>query len=475
MFARISVATTLACALLLAGCSSYRNNAQKLRTSWQRANFQEAEEIAKKAEASAGDDDKLVWQLDFATTLRANGNIEESQKVFDAAADTVVQWDSKADVLLSKEIAASITNLNALPYRGRGMDRIMLHTYRALNYLESSQTDEARPALNAAFHAQSDALANNAKEIEAAQQAAQENSVNVSELESNPDIAQALENERANSEANDIAVYTDYVNPFTTWLHGVYFLRTGVSDSDFERAKKSLQRVSQMIPQNSFVKEDLAECTSDNLGTKADETTYVIFEYGVAPNLGRSEINLLLPIPAGAGRITIVPVAISLPKLTGFQQGGIPLMTANGVPAQTICDMRSVVKTDFENSYPSILRRTLITAFVKSTASAAANIAATNYARRSGSAGAAVVAIGTMIGTSAYTLATSEADTRIWQTLPANYSIVKLKTPASREIDVSVAGRTVSVHVPEGQTTAVFVKSVNIEQVPSAKTFSFKN
>ncbi len=475
MLSRISAIAALACAALLAGCSSYHDDANSLRVSWLRADFDRAEKIAQKGNTSADENDKLVWQLDFATTLRANGDIAGSQRVFDAAADTIANWDSQADVLMSKEIAAGVTNLNALPYRGKGSDRIMLQTYRALNFLENGQTEEARPALNAAFQAQSDALANHAREIAIAQEAAEKNSVDVEKLKSNPKISEALENERAaNTDANSVAVYADYVNPFTTWLHGIYFMHAGITDGDFERAKKSLERVSQMIPRNSFVREDLKSLAAENPAANSGEITYVIFEYGVAPTLWKTNIDLLIPVPTGYGRITVVPIAISLPRLGGFSRGGLPPMSANGVPAQTVCDMRSVVKTDFENSYPSILKRTLITAFVKSAASAAANVATSAYANSRGDAGSALIAIGTMIGTSAFTLATSDADTRIWQTLPENYSIVRMKTPEDRRVNIAVGYRSVAATVPAGATTVVFVKSVSPAQWPIVKTFVLK-
>ncbi len=468
MFSKISVVILLGNALFFAGCSSYRGNAHDLREAWKHADFQHAEAIAKSNEERSRSEDKLLWQLEFATTLRANGKIAESQQVFDAAASSVSYWDSQAETLISKEFSAAVTTPTALPYRGNGVDRIMLQTYRALNFLENSQPEEARPALNAAFNAQSEALAANAKEIEIAQRENAKSNVDLKKLESDKNVSEALENERrGNDEANSVAVFKDYVNPFTTWLHGIYFLRAGTDESDFERAKKSLERVAQMLPENSFVREDLA-AFGNVKNAKNEATTYVVFEYGSAPNLGKSDFKILLPLPLGA-----VPVAISLPRLRGFSREPFPPLKANGVPAQTLCDMRSVVKTAFENSYPQIVNRTVISAFVKAAASATANAATEAYARRSKSAAGTALAIGTLIGTTVFTFATSEADTRIWQTLPERFSLVRLKTPRERAVKISVGWHEIDVVVPEAKTSVIFVKSVSLSQTPIVRTFAF--
>lgn len=474
----------LCAAALLAvvpACSSYDDDARDMRENWSLGNFAEAERIAAENVADASEEDELVWQLDHASTLRACGRRKEASEAFELAAGTLQKWDDEAEILLSKEALASLTNLSALPYRGRSSDAVMLHTYRALTFLELGKNDSARVALNAAFRAQRDAVARHEEEIERAREEAAENAVSADRLASDAEISAKLAEQRR--EISDIRVLADYVNPFTTWLYGIYFLHAGTDGSDLERADKALERVAKMYPENKFVKKDLLLCKKASAaGTSDKNLTYVIFESGTAPTLGIFRIDTMIPIPLGNGRWTPAPVSIALPKLVvsdrrrywgvfpfaaGTYSDGRPRMepapalSVDGIYAEEICDMDSVVRTDFENSFDAILTRTLVTAFVKSAASAAANAAALEYSRRDNSAGASIVALATIVGTSAYTYASSGADVRCWQTLPRNFSVARLETPKSRQLTVRVGERSRKVELVPARVNLVIVKSTD--------------
>ena len=131
----------------------------------------------------------------------------------------------------------------------------MLHTYRALGFLEAGQVDAARVALNAAYQAQRDAVERNAKEIENAQREAEESAVNIPSLLTESGLDEKLEQQK--QALADVRVLADYVNPFTTWLHGIYFLHAGTDGADAERARVSLKRVSEMYPENNYIRSDL--------------------------------------------------------------------------------------------------------------------------------------------------------------------------------------------------------------------------
>ena len=438
-----------------------------MRGAWLRGDWEGAEKIAVAEAAAADENDRLVWELDAATLLRANGRDADARAALDKAAETVGEWDEKAETLLSKEASATLYNLTALPYRGRGSDRIMLHTYRALNFLETGRNDDARVALNAAYRAQTEAVEANAEAIEAARENAAKNEVDLEKLSKEPDVASKLR--AAENSLPEVAVYADYVNPFTTWLHGIYFLYAGTDVADRERARKSLSRVESMEPGNSFVAEDAARA-EDAADPAEPPRTYVIFEYGTAPTLVEERADLLLPFPTGHG-FTIAPVGIALPKLAGTQSPATPALTADGVPAQRVCDMKRVVKTDFENAYPGVLARTLTTAFVKTAASVAANFAASEYARRDGSAGSALIALGTMVGTSVATIASAEADLRLWQTLPDSFYVASFPTPASRCAEIFVGSRRIELALAPGRVNVVCVRTVGTEAAPRVSQF----
>lgn len=450
------------------GCGSYAENSSKMRNAWRTGNFTLAEAIAASEAVSADADNLLLWQLEHASVLRGQQKNAEAQQVLEAAAKTLEMWDEQPEILLSQEIEATFSNLSALPYRGRGIDRIMLQTYRALNFLEAGEKDAARVALNAAFQAQSDAVEQNEEKIREFQDTAEALGSEFSEMKKNDSVNEFIASEE--SRLSKFAGYADYVNPFTTWLHGIYFLHAGEDGSDRERARKSLERVVAMEPGNTFVREDL-ETAKDN--DADDAITYVIFEYGLAPTLNMIRADLLLTIPTGRYPV-LAPMSIALPRLSQLNTDGLPVMRANDVPAQTVCNMDRVIQTDFRNSYPRVLARTLLNAFLKTTASVVVNAAAMEYANSDGSAASVLVALGTMIGTSAATYASTDADVRTWQTLPANFSVARLPTPASRNLVVDVAGHRSEVKLLPGKVNVVFVKSVGFALEPKVNQFILK-
>ena len=188
--------------------------------------------------------------MERASTLRALGNAEEASSAFEAAAGTLAHWNETPEILLSREALAGLTNLSALPYRGRSSDAVMLHAYRALSFLEAGNSDSARVALNAAYRAQRDAVERNAENIENARKEARENAVDVpAMLESSGLDKQLAQQEK---DLAGVRVLADYVNPFATWLHGVYFLHAGTDGADAERARVSLSRVAAMYPMITF-------------------------------------------------------------------------------------------------------------------------------------------------------------------------------------------------------------------------------
>lgn len=480
----------LALLALVPACSSYEKDSRNMRAHWSAGNFAEAERIAAAATADASEKDVLVWQLDHASILRAAGRREEAAKAFDEAAGTLAYWDEQAEILLSKETLASLTNLSALPYRGRSSDAVMLHTYRALTALELGKSDSARVALNAAYRAQQDAIARNEKEIERAREEARENAVSSEKLAADSGLQKALAEQ--NAALSDVQILADYVNPFTTWLYGIYFLHAGTDEGDLERARKALERVAQMYPNNTAVKTDLAQCSralaaAGTASARGNAVTYVVFESGLAPTLGLVRVDTMIPIPYGRGRWTPTPVSIAFPKLVVSDQrrywgaipfaGGtysagtararpVPALRVNDVFAEEICDMNSVVRTDFDNAFPAILTRTLVTAFVKSAASAAANAVALEYSRNNRNAGASLVALATIIGTSAYTYGSSGADLRCWQTLPQNFSVARIRTPSDGMLKIRVGSRTRTIQLVPASVNLVTVKTTGERGIP---------
>ena len=351
--------------LLATGCQTYEQQNRVIQY-WHQGNLTNAvAEATKKADKNAKNKDAIIWRLEQGAVLRGNGQYEDSNKAFDMAQAKIDDYAQKAKVRVGQEAGALLSNQANLDYEGRAYDGIMLNTYKALNFLALGETDKVRPELIRAYQRQQDAVESNKKRIEAAQAQAT-NTTTTTTTDTTASGSQFKKKSKSadntgaatttNSAASSAAVekaqqdpkfqaqiqgvytnlgnlkpYADYVNPFTVYLDGLYFMANAADASDLERAHKSLERVVGFDPDNNYVKQDLAAVDGVMQGKPLAPTTYVILETGCAPV--RDQIRIDIPIIlakvsyVGAAFPTLKPQGNYLPSLTVTANS--PIVTAN--------------------------------------------------------------------------------------------------------------------------------------------------
>ena len=447
-----SLLLVVVAAMLATGCQTYQQQNKVVRY-WQQGDLpRAADEATTKANKNAGNKDAIIWRLEQGATLRTVGRYDDSNQAFDQAQTKMDDYAQKAKVRLSQEGTALISNQANLDYEGRAYDGIMLNTYRALNYLALGEADKARPELIKAYFRQQDAVAANQKRIQEAQNDAAKSKDSEYIARAQQDSGFQSQVAGLTSNLNGLNAYGDYVNPFTVYLDGLYFMANAADVSDLERARKSLERVVAFAPDNVYVKQDLASTEGLIHGQPLPPTTYVIFETGCAPE--RSQVRLDIPIIVS--KVSYIGAAFPTLK---FQENFMPFLTvsANGTPTSTmlVASMDAVVAQDFKNELPVIITKTLIATVVKGVAAYAANSAAQN-------AGGDLGGLLTQLGTAVYQMAVNIADERTWTTLPKQFQVARVPTPASRNIDlITPSGVRTSVTIGPGDVNVVYVKSIN--------------
>jgi hypothetical protein len=437
--------------LLSTGCQTYQQQ-NKVIGYWHQGDLTNAfVEASRKVQDNTDNKDTIVWQLEQATVLRAAGRYEDSNKAFDRAQAKIDDYAQKAKVRVGQEAGALLSNQANLAYEGRAYDGIMLNTYMALNYLALGQPDSARPEIIRAYQRQQDAVEENKKRIEKVQdEAAQsKDKAAMDQAEHSQEFRSQVQNSMAG--VNDLKVYANYVNPFTVYLDGLYFMANAADNSDLERARKSLERAAGFAENNEYVKQDLAAAEALQNGTRLPPTTYVIFETGCAPERGQIRID----IPIIISRVSYVGAAF--PTLQ--PQGDFPpalTVTAGGAShtTETVASMDSVITLDFKNELPVVITKTIASTITKAAAAYAANAAARQ-------AGGDLGGLISQIGTAAYQMAVNIADTRTWTTLPKEFQVARFQTPADRKIDLTTPnGMKTSVTLVDGTVNVVYVKSI---------------
>lgn len=436
----------------LTGCSTY-NQKNKFGQFWDRGDLASADrEATLKADKEANSKDAIIWRLEQAAILRAAGKYEESNKAFDQAQEKIDQYAEEAKVKVGSEIGAMVSNQANLPYRGRSYDGIMLNTYKALNFLALGQPDNARVEIIRAYQRQQDAVDENKRRLEKAQEdlESQKEKERIKKAESDPQVQGKLS--QAYSGLDTMEVYADYVNPFTVYLDGLIYLTQAAGSSDFEHARKSFERVVSFAPNNRFVKDDLQSVETFS-GGNAKGITYVIFENGRAPI--RDQIRIDIPILVS--RLSYVGAAFPTLQPQGGQMSALRVV-ANGTNETTepLASMDSVIGKDFKNELPTIITKTIASTVIKAAASYAANDVANKE-------GGEIAGLLSQISTAVFQIAVNIADLRTWTTLPKEYQICRLTTPADRKLELEAIGsaQKVSVTLDEAVFNLVFVKSIS--------------
>ena len=450
-------------ALISSGCTSnYAKNAAGFQDSYAAGDYAGALAVAEPMAAAAEPNDAVVLKLQLGSIQRSAGQAAAAAKSFEEAEGLFTAYDALPEVSLSAEGVSAFTNPYALPYRGRANDRTMAATYQALTFLQAGDGAKARVAMNRALFRQEDAKRLSAEKARIAREesgAAAEADNRTREAAQSKAVVEASRASQAL--LSDLPAYKDYVNPFTSWLHGVFFLHRAEGANDLEKARKSLELASALVPKNNAIKADLAEAAAGHArpGSSGQTIVYVLHESGRAPTW--SENKFTFPFILADSSAPIVSVA--LPELHPVP-GGTDLVAIYGgkeTLAETILSVDAIAAQDFKDEYPVARNRAIASATVKGIAAYFANKAAKEAADRNYNGGGGFMLLATMIATNVYTTQSAQADLRHWSTLPKKVSVARLTVPAGSTITLkdSLGVPGVPCAVPAGKAVILSCKS----------------
>jgi hypothetical protein len=560
----LAKAAAAAATLALTGCQTYTAQTQSRDEALRSGDLASAVAQADKdAEKNATSKDALLYRLEQGAILRSaalanlplpatsgektppatapTAQTQTNQALRDAPPDAISpriayltrsiaaleeavrridDYEAAAKVSVGSETAALFTNQANLPYRGRAYDKVMVHTYQALNYLQLRDPDAARVELNRALQRQRDAVQANAKRIEEAQHLAAEarsggvkdeqgrqgSSYDVDRAKSDPRTSAGIGNIESKFNAA-ILPYGDYVNPFTTFLDALIFTHQGTDASDLERARKSWERVVNFAPQNPYARADYlavepdlqhgtnvppvidseasrlaATPTSDTPAIAATSEPSAVPADTVVSPAAPSPVPSL-PAP---GAITYVifetgsapyrdQVRIDLPLFlvtSGISYVGMALPELSPVgghaPSLTITtpDGQSHT-TALLASLDSVVAQdfknewpSILTKTIISTGTKATidAVLQKQIQDQAGATGALLFKLATAVTQAAVNI----ADTRTWRSLPKEFHYARLPTPADLQLSLSAGGGTYPVALEPAAVQVVYVKSTGV-------------
>jgi len=414
-----------------------------------------AEKKISKRENPKGED--LLWALQLATVERIRQNYLKSTEYFDKAEDMLKFYDQQSEI--GDAIGSTVASDNVVPYKGQEYDGVMVNTYKALNFMAEGRKDLARVEFNRALDRQRRAKEKFSEEINKLkselEQEQQKNEFSKSNVE-NPKTRELLAQKYPN--LYNFQAYPDFVNPFATYLAGIYFNLVG----DYSKAVDLLKESYGMVKNNAYMAEDLSvtEQILDGEG-QLEDTVWLIFENGLGPV--KKEFRLDIPLFVATNKVKYVGIA--LPKLE-FRDRAYPYLVAEvegkGYKTCSVSDMNRVIQTEFSKDFKGILTRAIISATAKAVAQYA--LAEQN------SEGAAVASVLMAV----YSFATTAADVRIWTTLPKDFQVARFRKPKNSKLKIVSPGSILlDIDIPECNKAIVYVRITTNQATPMYEVMTF--
>jgi hypothetical protein len=435
--------------LFLVGCNAPKEHLTQFNCMYQQGQLDQAEEFSeeriKDPNKPSGED--LLWAMQLGSVGRMRMKYQDSTLWFDRCEDMMKTFDPQSRE--TDVIGTTLVNDNIIPYRGWAYDGVMVNTYKALNFMALHDNDNARIEFNRAMERQIRAKEKFSEEIQK-----EKDKLDKANAQKQVDYTKTTESSETKDKIKqaypglyEFEAYPDFVNPFSTYLAGVFFTMIG----DTSKARDIFKECAGMLPNNPYVKSDFEAADS---GKGIEPTIWVFFE----------EFRLDLPLFLFSSDVYYAGIA--LPKLVQRSAACERLTIksdGNYYPTEIVGDMDRVIQTEFSKEYPWILTRAIISAGAK----AAAQYALTNNNNNSGAGMAAIFV-------AAYNFVTTAADVRIWSALPKNFQSAKLPMPADGKLILQMPqGWFREVEIRPCKYAIVYIKMVSVSTEPAIEVITY--
>jgi len=383
--------------LSLVGCASYSSQFAPIAADLAADDIDQALEDLD--QENPPERDQLLWLMNRGMLLRLKGDFPASNQEFTAAKQLVEKLDALS---LREQTLALTVNDTTRSYAGDPYEQVLLNVYSALNYLDLGQPDDARVEI----------------------------------LQVDLRLAALADKEIGALSETD---------PFARYLGGIIYEQGGeYSDAmiAYRSAYQAYQEHGEHYPLNlpESLKVDLLR-SSERLGLTEENQRYqeqfgisqwqtardlqqqgeliFLFHNGLAPI--KIEKSAMLPI-IGEGQIVRISLPEYLRRNPGFSSARLRI---NGQVIETtlVENIEELAIAELSRNMPVIITRTLARAALKYTASH-------EVGKQNGLAGFALNVAG---------LLTERADTRSWQSLPADIQLARVPLkPGEYDLDVEL-------------------------------------
>lgn len=383
----------------------------------------------------------LLNQLEQARLKDLANEQSVSQQQFENVYTQVQTKREAAKIQLSAGLEQSnalFTNDSAITYVPPAYEMSMLHSYKALNYVYNNDLESALVEIRRANKVQVDALADNQTQINDTIEQAQQHYPSMS------NVTRDIKN--------------GFQNAFTFYLSALLYQRDKQYDDAYIDYKKALE----IQPDNHYLQQDVMRLAkkqgfSQDLEEferrfsplqpfpSAHGEVVILVEQGLVPK--QDEFKLRLPIYTSGGDARFYSLAMPVYKDNAF----VPNINSVNINSQNLeldplVHIEALAAKTLEQQIPARVSRQVLRLVAKEKVRA-------ELARSTGDVGNIIANI--------YNLASEQADTRSWLTLPNQISVARSSLNAGSHSLLIGNHAPINFTVSKQGLTLIYLTSIN--------------
>ena len=393
------------CLFALYGCaSSTQTHLDTLQNNFSNADFENA--TSDFSSDTAPEKQNNLELLINGIALFHENKFKESDSVFEEFNKRNL---SSTNSSVTREATGLLLGQSVNSYKPYMMDSLFVSYYQIWDLLALQDFENARVVINQSYNRQQQMSLEYKKLIENRKQ----------EIE--PKLQEIID-----KNTSDWLVFNDIMNPALMYLSGIYFL----TNCDFENAETYLKRASGMVPNNTFIKQDL------DLAQKHQKPQNIVWQFtetGFAPRLREQNAGIFLP--------TIGMIYFS------FSEPYFSQMSVQPKNSQMLANVDAMFMTEYNEYRTNEILRSYTSAVSKAT------LQATMY--NSHSSNAPLFGILSSI----YTVSSSNADVRTWAILPQYIYVTRLNTTKSNLKEL-IANDNIESELKPNTNNLIYVRTV---------------
>ncbi len=466
----------LVVAVLGNGCTTVQGYPKTLRPALkalESGNYDRALEITDKK--SKGASNGPLFKQEYARIAFIAGKHEQSQTAFEDVIQNIQKEEMSAQVDLGNAAAQAsslLLNDNVIPYMKKmpAYERVFVYQHQALNYLLRKDIEGALVEVRRANSEQQRALDAHHKELVKMQRKADEEKINVQDL--NGRLTEAY---RSLDEI-EAKVKSSFQNAYTFFLSGLAYELRGEANNAYIDYKNALD----IFPENPYLQErvftlgEKLQMTDDldaftkrygrkvafpNMDAPGYGQVVIVVENGLVPE--RKQIKLMLPVPP---YWALVPVAFPYYSTRWEEPPAFSVADAGADLGTTapICYVRALAVKALKEQAFGIAVREVLRAGLKGAASGAARFDSKGKISPVG------------IAVDVVNFATTQADRRSWLTLPDAVEVMRAAVPAGeRTLRIMGAGTGIELPVTIQDQRITLIRMTCIGNTMRAETVGF--